>query len=134
MDVFSGSRRLHIYDRTSGFRFLIDTGSDVSIIPATAKDRRKPPTSFRLHAANGTTIKTYESRLVATDLGLRRRFCWNFLVADVKTAIIGADFLSFFGVLVDLQHRQLTDAKTKLHSIDGHRYLWRNNHWYESSI
>ena len=57
--------------------------------------------------------------MVASDLGLRRRFCWNFLVADVKTAIIGADFLSFFGVLVDLQHRRLVDAKTKLHSIGG---------------
>lgn len=119
MDAISESRRLHIYDRTSNCRFLIDTGSDVSIIPATRKERLRGPTSFRLHAANGTTIKTYESRFLTTDLGLRRRFCWNFLVADVGTAIIGADFLAFFGILVDLKNRCLIDNKTKLHSIGG---------------
>lgn len=119
VDATSNSRRLHIFDRTSNCRFLIDTGSDVSIIPATRRERSKGPTSFRLHAANGTTIQTYESRFVTTDLGLRRRFCWNFLVADVSTAIIGADFLAFFGILVDLKNRCLIDDKTKLRSIGG---------------
>lgn len=96
MNGATESRRLLLNDRSSSCRYLIDTGSDVSIVPATKKDRLKGPSSFRLHAANGTVIKTYDSRFITTDLGLRRQFRWNFIVADVSVAIIGADFLAFF--------------------------------------
>lgn len=113
------SRRLLLNDRTSSCRYLIDTGSDVSIVPATKKDRLKGPSSFRLHAANGTVIKTYDSRFITTDLGLRRQFRWNFIVADVSVAIIGADFLAFFGLLVDLKNSRLIDGKTNLQCVGG---------------
>lgn len=113
------SRRILLYDRTSNTRYLIDTGSDVSIIPATARDRKKGATPFDLHAANGTKIHVYDKRFVTTDLGLRRRFNWLFLVADVGVAIIGADFLAAFGVLVDMKHRRLIDGLTKLSSTGG---------------
>lgn len=113
------SHRLRIFDRTSQIRFLIDTGSDVSILPATRTDKTHGPSTFQLHAANGSTIRTYGSRFVTTDLGLRRRFSWNFLIADVSTAIIGADFLAYFGIIVDLSSHKLIDGKTKLHSTGG---------------
>lgn len=113
------SRRLVIYDKTSHTRFLVDTGSDVSIVPASRKDKLNGPSPFQLHAANGSNICTYGSRFITTDLGLRRRFSWNFLVADVTTAIIGADFLANFGIVIDLGHRQLIDGRTKLHSVGG---------------
>lgn len=100
-------------------RFLVDTGSDVSIIPASRKDKLNGPSPFQLHAANGSQICTYGSRFITTDLGLRRRFSWNFLLADVTTAIIGADFLANFGVVVDLGNHRLIDGSTKLHSIGG---------------
>lgn len=115
----SQSRRLLIRDNTNNIRFLIDTGSDVSIVPATSKDRKKPPTNFVLHAANNTSIKTYDSRFLYVDLGLRRRFSWRFLVADVTTAIIGADFLSFFALSVNLKNRHIVDETTKLTSTGG---------------
>ena len=51
------SRRLVIFDKTSQLRFLIDTGSDVSIIPATRQDRAGGTVPFSLHAANGTKIR-----------------------------------------------------------------------------
>lgn len=113
------SRRLLLYDRSTSCRYLIDTGSDVSIVPATKKDRIAGPSSFRLHAANGTVIKTYDSRFITTDLGLRRQFRWNFIVADVSVAIIGADFLAFFGLLVDLKNSRLIDGKTNLQCVGG---------------
>lgn len=46
------SRRLRIFDRTSHIRFLIDTGSDVSIIPASTREKLHDPSAFQLHAAN----------------------------------------------------------------------------------
>lgn len=113
------SRRLLIRDDTNNIRFLIDTGSDVSIVPASPKDKQNPPSNFVLHAANNTSIKTYESRFLYVDLGLRRRFSWSFLVADVSTAIIGADFLSFFGLAVDLKNRRIIDQTTKLTTTGG---------------
>lgn len=113
------SRRLQIFDRTSNTRFLIDTGSDVSIIPASRHEKSLGPSPFQLHAANGSKIRTYGTRFLATDLGLRRRFSWNFLVADVTTAIIGADFIAHFGLLVDLSSKHLIDGGTKLHATGG---------------
>ena len=104
-------------DNTSGLRFLVDTGSDVSIIPATRIDRLNKPIPFLLHAANGTSIKTYSTRYVSTDLGLRRKLTWNFLVADVRHALIGADYLAHFGLLIDLRNRTLIDSTTKLRSM-----------------
>lgn len=111
------SRRLKIHDRSSGMRFLIDTGSDVSIVPASWKEKMSGPMPFVLHAANGSEIKTYSTRFITTDLGLRRKFTWSFLVSDVSHAIIGADFLAHFGLLIDLQNRSLLDAKTKLQTV-----------------
>lgn len=108
-----------IFDKSSGIRFLIDTGSDVSIIPATRVEKTRRPSIFLLHAANGTNIRTYGSKFVATDLGLRRKFSWNFLRADVTSAIIGADYLAHFGLLVDLRNRRLIDGHTKLHTVCG---------------
>lgn len=108
-----------IQDRINNVRFLVDTGSDVSIVPATIADKRKSPLAFLLHAANNTNIKTYDTKFLYTDLGLRRRFAWRFLVADVNTAILGADFLSFFGLAVDLQNRRLIDATTSLNAVGG---------------
>lgn len=111
------SRRLSIVDKTNNIRFLIDTGSDVSIIPATSKEKAGETLPLVLHAANNTNIKTYNTKYLHTDLGLRRKFAWNFLVADVGTAIIGADFLSYFGLVVDLKHSRVTDPITNLTSV-----------------
>lgn len=113
------SSRLIIFDRTANKRFLVDTGSDLSIIPATSKDRKSSSSQWQLHAANGTVIKTFGHRFVTTDMGLRRKFSWNFIIADVSTPIIGADFLAHFGIIVDLKRRRLIDSTTKLHSIGG---------------
>lgn len=39
---------------------------------------------------------------------------WRFLAADVTGAIIGADLLAHFGLLVDLRSKQLIDGTTNL--------------------
>lgn len=113
------SRRILIYDRSNNIKFLVDTGSDVSIVPARCKERQNRPTSIQLHAANGSSITVYGSRIIDIDLGLRKKFCWNFLVANVGMAIVGADFLAHFGLLVDPKNHRLIDGKTGLHSMGG---------------
>lgn len=84
-------RFFHIVNRTTRQKFLIDTGAKVSVLSAT-KAERTSTVLFRLKAVNGTHIPIYRQRSVTLNLGLRRIFQWVFLVADVRSAIIGADF------------------------------------------
>lgn len=110
-------RLFHVVDRTTGQRFLVDTGAQVSALPATRSDRASRATSF-LQAVNGTRIPVYKQRSLTLNLGLRRVFRWVFLVADVHTAILGADFLTKYALLVDLKRQRLLDSTTSL-SVQG---------------
>ncbi|BHF71159.1 hypothetical protein SprV_0401421400 [Sparganum proliferum] len=112
------SRVFYINDKSSGLCFLVDTGAEVSVIPPLRRHRLKP-SQFSLQAANSTTISTYGQRSFTLDLGLRRRFQWVFIEADVNSPTIGADFLSSFGLTVDVGHRRLTDTTTQLFTIAG---------------
>ena len=110
----SHSRLFYITDKVTGTRFLVDTGSEVSVVPPSLPDRRHPPDSLTLTAVNNTSISTYGKRSLTLNLGLRRTFPWIFIVADVQKPIIGADFLRNFGLLVDMRQSQLSDAATHL--------------------
>ncbi|BHF83219.1 hypothetical protein SprV_0802636100 [Sparganum proliferum] len=110
------SRLFYINDKSSGLRFLVDTGAEISVIPPPRRHHLKP-SQFSLQAANCTTINTYGQRSLTLDIGLRRRFQWVFVQADIKSPIIGADFPAHFGLAVDLKHRKLIDTTTTLFTI-----------------
>ncbi|GFU65953.1 transposon Ty3-G Gag-Pol polyprotein [Trichonephila clavipes] len=114
------SRRLFIRDRRTNVTFLIDTGSDVSIIPAT-KTQRQNNSQMTLSAANTSPIHVYTTQTLSLDLGLRRIFQWTFLVGNVSTPIIGADFLYNFRLVPDISKQALLDSETniKCHCILG---------------
>ena len=112
------SRLFYITDKTTGTRFLVDTGADVSVIPPSQYERRQPSDHFTLQAVNNTPIATYGTRSLTLDLGLRRTFRWVFVVANVKHPILGADFLRHFSLLVDMRHHHLADGLTQL-SVQG---------------
>ena len=109
------SRLFYVTDKVTGTRFLVDTGSEVSVIPPSLSDRRHPPDKFTLTAVNNTSISTYGKRSLTLNLGLRRSFSWIFIVAEVQKPIIGVDFLRNFGLLVDMRQCQLSDATTHLY-------------------
>lgn len=108
------SPRLIVVDRSKGARFLVDTGADVSILPRSMVKRKSSLDKHKLYAANNTLINTYGTELVSVDLGIRRKMEWAFVIADVKQAIIGADFLEHYGLLVDLRHKTLQDEAMKI--------------------
>lgn len=60
----------------------------------------------------------YGRRSRTLNLGLRRQFRWIFIVADVKMAILGIDFLHHFDLLVDTRRRRLLDNTTNL-AVNG---------------
>jgi hypothetical protein len=93
--------RLFITDRTSKRRFLVDTGSDLCVYPRKLIPQPRERVNYDLCAANGSTIHTYGWLSLSLNLGLRRDFTWRFVVTDVTQPLIGVDFLSHFGLLVD---------------------------------
>lgn len=112
----SDSRLFYITDATSGQRFLVDTGAEVSVLPANSCDRTQAPLCH-LQAINKSSIPVYRKKSLMVNIGLRRAFRWIFLVANVSHAILGADFLSHFGLLVDMARKRILDATTGLSVI-----------------
>lgn len=104
--------RLHIMDKNTRQKYLIYSGSIISVIPWTTTTNKQ--TTFHLTAANGSIIHTYGHRLLTIHLDLKRQFKWIVVVADVKTPIIGADFITHYGFLIDLKQHKLIDSATKV--------------------
>ncbi|XP_064470083.1 uncharacterized protein LOC135384829 [Ornithodoros turicata] len=69
---------------------------------------------YHLTAVNNTSIPVYGEQSLTLNLGLRRSFPWIFKIAAVDQAIIGADFLQHFGLLVDVRRKVLLDSNTGL--------------------
>nr|VZI06730.1 unnamed protein product [Spirometra erinaceieuropaei] len=109
------TRRLFLWDRIAGAKFLVDSGAEVSVVPPTPVER-KTRSSVCLTAANNSIIPTFGQRSITLDLGLRRIFRWVFITADVSVALIGADFLAHVNLLFDLRNRRLVDCITDLHA------------------
>lgn len=98
------SRLFFVTDYANGFRFLVDTGAEISVIPPSRTDRLHRQGNQFLQAVNNTSIAT--------------TFQWVFTVADIKNPILGADFLQHFGLSVDVGRKRLSDALTHL-SVNG---------------
>ena len=104
----------HVVDKSSGLRFLVDTGAEVSVIPPSQTNHKCPQQNFTLQAVNNTSITTYSSLSLTLNLGLCKTFCWIFIIADVQHPILDADFLRNYSLLVDMSHNRLLDSLTQL--------------------
>lgn len=111
--------RLCINDQTDKSYYLVDTGADVSVFPYSSgvKANIHAVCTPTLYAANGTCIKTYGTLRKHVNLGKRRDFSWNFVIADVKQPILGVDFLAHYGLLVDVKNNELWDKNTELRRV-----------------
>ena len=102
---------LFVWDKLSGRRFLIDTGAQVSVLPATSLDTRSSTCGPTLTAANGSAIRTFGTRTAQLLIG-SQQYKWQFILADVSQPILGADFLRDNSLLVDVKGKRLLDATT----------------------
>lgn len=62
-------------------------------------------------------IVAYGTMVINLDLFLRLTFKWCFVTADNEKAIIGMDFLSYYGLLVDPRGKRLPYIITQLSSV-----------------
>ena len=81
---------LSVFCRRQRHLFLVDSGADVSVFPASSAQRRSAASSV-LSAANGMSIKTFGRRSISLSFrGLS--VSHTFLLAEVKRPILGSDF------------------------------------------
>ncbi|GFT32035.1 transposon Tf2-8 polyprotein [Trichonephila clavipes] len=97
---------IFLLDRKSSQKFLIDSGSEICVIPPSPTMNKSPQSNLSLFAANNTKIPAYGMVRKELNLGLRRPFIWTFIIADVSSPIIGADFLKHFNLLIDLKKKR----------------------------
>ena len=108
------SRLFYVKDQNSRTQFLVDTGSEVSVLQPSTVSQKSSIDSLTLMTVNDTPIHTFGEQSLTLNLGLRRSLLWIFIIADVQRPILGADFLRHFGLLVDMRQKQLIDETTQL--------------------
>ena len=84
---------LFVHDNINKIDWLVDSGALYSIVPPTLAQRAKGPQENHLQAANGSSIDCYGSVVKNICLGTRN-YQFEFVVANVKHHILGADFLA----------------------------------------
>lgn len=84
------SKRLHVKDVNSGLNFLIDSGSEVSIIPG-KNDHEYNPINWVLVAANSTPIRILGKAELTLDLRLKSPFKCKFCASSLLYPILGVD-------------------------------------------
>lgn len=98
---------MFIKDVRSGRRLLIDSGAEISVMPPVVFPRHRQMFHSLLLMVQKSVrmVRTYY-------IGFSRIFSWSFEMADVSRPIIGADFLHYFGLLIDIRKNRLIDPTT----------------------
>ncbi|XP_066958808.1 uncharacterized protein [Macrobrachium rosenbergii] len=102
----------YVRDTNSSRMMLIDTGAIRSAFPPSREVCKRPSDpAASLTAANGSPILSDGTKLLSVCI-FGQRYKWSFIVADVKTSLLGADFLAHFGLAVDVGPKCLLDTKS----------------------
>ena len=106
-DPHHGSTKtMSVSDKLSGRTFLCDSGADDCVYPASASDRKLPP-STPLRGPDGRDIPAFGQRCLQINLGGGKTYTHKFWVANVCKPILGADFFAANDLLIDLKRRRL---------------------------
>jgi len=94
-------------------KFLIDSGAERSVFPHNLVPNFVLfPTVSKLVGVDGTPLKTFgHFHTIVGVKTLRRDFKVNFVCTDTRP-ILGADFLTHYGLKLDMKERTLTDPLT----------------------
>jgi transposase InsO family protein len=90
---------------------VIDSGAAVSIIPPhLAATRDSLTNSMTITTATGAEIQQFgQATMTFTIPKLRRQYVWTFVVAAVKNAILGWDFLTAHGITINARSKSICD-------------------------
>ena len=94
----------------TGRQCLLDSGSQISLWPASANPNRTR-SNLRLIAANGTPIKAFGTVRKQIKIG-QKFYSFVFVIAEIAKPILGIDFLQKYKMSLDLANRQLLHSGT----------------------
>ena len=97
---------MSIRERLSGRNFLIDSGADECVFPASHSDQSLPQSSL-LQAANGLEIRTFGKREISLSFAPGHRIKHRFWIADVTRWILGCDCFLAQNLMIDVRRRSL---------------------------
>lgn len=108
-------RRLFcVVDTVTGYRFLLDTGAEVSILPGPRLDRPRKQHTLPLQALNSSPVATYAQRSLTLNLGLRHAYTWLFIVVDIRQTSLRAYLIGFYKSFRDIHSQRLNDFHSDL--------------------
>ena len=96
-----------LLDRRTNRSYLVDSGAEVSVFPASAANKKQRARTDPLVAANNTRISTWGTCKLPLHFGKAKPFTHDFYVADVTEPILGADFFVANRLCIDLHGKQL---------------------------
>ena len=99
---------IKLFDPISSVTFVIDTGSQISVLPVKRKMSHVLHSGF-VHSADGSKIPTFEKVELDLSFNLDRVFKWKFIRASVQHPILGIDFLRHFDLTIDVKRNCLID-------------------------
>lgn len=100
----------YMSDKTTGTKFLIDTGTQVSVLYATCHNHTLR--LLNLARCERHTHSCLQAAVCDSELGLPS--CFLMMVSDVCTSVIGAYFLTQHALLADVKRRRLLDSTIHL--------------------
>ena len=103
-----------VTDEISRRNCLLDTGSQVSLWPASAATSRLRSSRIRLTAANGTPIQSFGQQNRKIKIG-GKFYSFVFLIAQVSRPILGLDLLQHFKMKIDLENWHLVHSGVATH-------------------
>ena len=109
----SSSHILCLKDQASNEFFIVDTGSDYSIVKSNSLETANYPSEQFLIAANASKISTHGERTMNLKLSKNCSIKWTFLSTEISFNLIGAEFLEQNNLFVNLHNNILVNAKTK---------------------
>ena len=99
----SADKYIHLTDTHNNIVFIIDTASPKSLIPSNRYTCVTNPDPCRLFAADGHPIQ--QSGVIELTLHFQefpnKQFTHSFIVANIKHAILGLDFLKLHNFVID---------------------------------
>ena len=102
----------YVQDHRNSRQYLVDTGAEYSILPASHEDKRRQEPVEALEAANGSSVPVYGRRTVALNFGQGRLFHHTFLLAEVTKPLLGVDFFNANNIGIDTKGRRMYDLSS----------------------
>ncbi|KFD60018.1 LOW QUALITY PROTEIN: hypothetical protein M514_27802 [Trichuris suis] len=79
----------------------------------------RKPSNASVHAINGTPVAVHGSKTLTVHFYVLPPAKWTFIVANVETAIIGADFIHHHRLVVDLANSRVFQSRERIDEALG---------------